>query len=580
MAYPSLEQYNQAFQAHSRLLTDPELQRGTVGTSGLGLPLAISGGFALTYTITAGANKYAVRCFHRESKALERRYGAISRRIDALRSPYFLDFKFQPQGIHVNGGTFPIVKMAWAKGVTLGEFIESNLGNSKALANLESALLSLGSFLEKESISHGDLQTGNLMVSGQGSAIQLIDYDGMYVDEIRDLGNSELGHVNFQHPERKKKNPFNPGLDRFSLISLSIALKAIREVPGLWNKTNSNLDAIIFSAKDFVDPASSATFALLSSNQALSASAANFAAICKSQIEKVPSLADFISARNLPKLDIILSGITTAGQQQGYLGVYAVLSATDYNACLNKVGDKVEVIGCITEIREAKAINNKPYIFINFGSWRGDVFKVAIWSEGLTALGMKPDASWKGKWVSVIGLMEPPYKNKKYNTSHLSISITAKGQMTVINESEAKWRLTAPRITTIAAPSSNREALEKIHGTAAPSSVGRNSQQGSAAKTTQPISTSATSSNQDVLGKIRAAQMVGQTTRASTPPPVQSAPPKAPPAQQAPKVSPPPLRPATPPYQAPRQQPIHQSAYQNKPKEKGVIGKLFSWLFG
>jgi len=51
MPYPSLEQYNQAFQLHSKLVIDPELKSGTVATTGLGLPLAISGGFALTYTI-------------------------------------------------------------------------------------------------------------------------------------------------------------------------------------------------------------------------------------------------------------------------------------------------------------------------------------------------------------------------------------------------------------------------------------------------------------------------------------------------------------------------------------------------
>ena len=119
MPYPSLEQYNQAFQLHSKLLIDPELKSGSVATTGLGLPLAISGGFALTYTIKSGVKKYAVRCFHRESKALERRYEAISRKISSLRSPYFLDFQFQPQGIKVEGISYPIVKMAWAKGETL-----------------------------------------------------------------------------------------------------------------------------------------------------------------------------------------------------------------------------------------------------------------------------------------------------------------------------------------------------------------------------------------------------------------------------------------------------------------------------
>src|ERR1035437_6955164 len=93
MGYPSFEQYNNALQAHQKLLSDPELQRGTVSKTGLGIPLAISGGFALTYTIKTGSNKYAVRCFHRESKALERRYQAIARRLAQLRSPYFLDFE-------------------------------------------------------------------------------------------------------------------------------------------------------------------------------------------------------------------------------------------------------------------------------------------------------------------------------------------------------------------------------------------------------------------------------------------------------------------------------------------------------
>ena len=55
-------------------------------------------------------------------------------------------------------------------------------------------------FLEKEQIAHGDLQTGNLMVSAGGSVVQLIDYDGMYVDDIKDIrpeSPSPAGPTNF-----------------------------------------------------------------------------------------------------------------------------------------------------------------------------------------------------------------------------------------------------------------------------------------------------------------------------------------------------------------------------------------------
>lgn len=59
MAYPSLEQYNEALQSPQLVLLDPELKRGALRTTGLGLPLALCGGFALTYEVTVGSKKYA-----------------------------------------------------------------------------------------------------------------------------------------------------------------------------------------------------------------------------------------------------------------------------------------------------------------------------------------------------------------------------------------------------------------------------------------------------------------------------------------------------------------------------------------
>lgn len=97
MSYPTLEQYNEAFQHPQLALTDPELKQGIIATTGLGLPLALCGGFALTYTIKSGAKKHAVRCFHKQSNALEKRYISISSRLKSLRSPYFVDFEFQPR---------------------------------------------------------------------------------------------------------------------------------------------------------------------------------------------------------------------------------------------------------------------------------------------------------------------------------------------------------------------------------------------------------------------------------------------------------------------------------------------------
>ncbi|MET3702152.1 serine/threonine protein kinase [Citrobacter sp. UYEF32] len=508
MPYPSLEQYNLAFQAHSRVLGDPELRSGTVATTGLGLPLAISGGFALTYTIKSGVKKYAVRCFHRESKALERRYEAISRKISSLHSPYFLDFQFQPQGINVGGVSYPIVKMAWAKGETLGEFLEVNRRSAQAIVKLSASIEKLAAYLEKEKIAHGDFQTGNLMVSDGGATVQLIDYDGMFVDDIKTLGSSELGHVNFQHPLRKATNPFNHTLDRFSLISFWLALKALQIDPSIWDKSNSELDAIIFRANDFVDPGSSSILEMLSGIQQLSTFIKNFAAVCASPMEKTPSLGDFIAGRNIP---VSLTTISMNGDRSvnrlkpGYIGAYAVLSAMEYSACLQRVGHKVEVIGKIFEVSLKTTKYGKPYIVINFGDWHDNIFKISIWNEGLRVLPVKPDSSWVGKWISVIGLMEPPYPTGKNKYLHLSITVTTIGQMTILSEADARWRLAGPNNNqkTQTSTKSNQEIRERIKGkstTAAP----------------QPMSAKTTSANQAILDKIRASAQPPTPARVQT----------------------------------------------------------------
>ena len=538
MGYPTFEQYNDAFQAHQRLLVDPELQRGVVAKTGMGTPLALSGGFALTYTITAGSKKYAVRCFHRRSKALERRYQAITRRLAQLRSPYFLDFEFQPKGIRVGGNAYPIVKMAWAQGVTLGEFLENNHDKKGALANLPASLLALSKFLETERVAHGDIQTGNMMVSGMSGAVQLIDYDGMFVEEIRDVGSAELGQPNFQHPERRSKNPFESTVDRFSLISLTLALKALHEDPSLWKKSKSDNDAIVFRAPDFVDPAGSTVFSQLFGKPALATHAQSFASICRAPFERTPSLDDFLAGRNIPASIIQITAKPQEGRPKpGYMGAYGVLLATNYEACLRRVGDRVEVIGRIVEVKEDTARNGKPYVFINFGDWRGQIFKIAIWSEALSAISKKPDVSWVGKWVSVVGLIEPPYKSRRYKYSHLSINVTANGQMTVISETEANWRLEFDFFEDANARNRQQRCSGQYQGRPTSGAIGQ------APSAPSP-------SNKDVLDKIRGTQ--GARSAASS-------------YQQ----------PLTPPsYQRPPTPPTYQ-----RPPEKGLVARFFHWLF-
>lgn len=517
MSYPTLEQYNEAFQHPQLALTDVELKGGSVSTTGLGLPLALCGGFALTYTIKAGSKKFAVRCFHKKSNALEQRYSAISRKIGTLRSPYFLDFQFQPQGVKVAGKAYPIVKMAWASGATLGEFMDRSYRNSRDLQQLATSLRGLSKYLGSQNVAHGDIQPGNVMVANAGGGIQLIDYDGMYVEDLRSLGSAELGHRNFQHPKRSATT-WDPTIDRFSFIAIDLALRALQTHPDLWARTHSDGDSILFKANDFADPTTSTVFAELFSRPAIAEDAKNFAAICRAPYEKIPSLEDFLAKKNIPQSQIVVGAPKPSGPAR-YLSAFPVLNATDYAACLAAVGEKVELIGQIVEVKEDQTRRGKPYVFINFGPWKGNIAKVSIWSEGLEVLGQRPDASWVGKWISVTGLMEPPYVSKKYKYSHLSVSVTQGNQIHQISAQEAKFRLAGSSTRSVPSSASpdNKKILNNIRGVTTPTPV----QAPRPRQTTTPVS-----SNAEILRNMKGSQQVPvkQTTSGTryTPSPASS----------------------------------------------------------
>jgi hypothetical protein len=443
VAYPSLEQYQEALQNPKLALTDPLLSRGTVETTGLGMPLAMCGGFALTYSIVAAGNKYAVRCFHRQSNALETRYASISTKLRSVSAPYFVAFDFQPKGVRVNGALYPVVKMEWSAGDTLGEFLEANYRNAKNLDVLIKALAVLAGSLEQMGIAHGDIQPGNVMVNASGSTLKLIDYDGMYVPEIRSLGSSELGHRNFQHPLRSPRE-FDSTLDRFSMIALNVALRALIADQSLWQTTHCEADQIVFSANDYADPGNSVVFGRLFSIPAVNRDAKALAAICDVPFSKIPSLEDFLAGRNCPTFVAKARPASTreTPAPASYISQYPVLNAVEYLQFERHIGQVVELVGQIFEVStNVTKRSRRPYVFVNFSHWKGKAVKLNIWSDVLGKMTNKPTKSWAGRWVSVKGLVDPKYSNARHGYTHISITISTASQINVITEAEARYRL-------------------------------------------------------------------------------------------------------------------------------------------
>lgn len=510
MSYPTLEQYQEALQHPQTVFFDPQLKAGKIRTSGLGLPVVVSGGFALTYAVEVGAGKNAVRCFHREAKGLEARYAAISKKLKTLASPYFVDFEFQTQGVRLNGGTYPLVKMAWASGETLGEFVETNHSDKAKLTNLLRSLDELSAYLAQQGIAHGDLQEGNLMVADAGRRIQLIDYDGMFVPEIASLGSSEMGHRDYQHP-RRDASQFDNTLDHFSFMALNLALRGLCERPSLWSASSSGAGVIVFRANDYADPGTSAVFTILEAIPSLARDVRNFATICRATYGKIPTFSEFTEAKNIPQEILIPRPEREAPSLPvGYISQYPVLDAVNFTAFEQCIGQMVELVGRIVEVKHDIGRfgrgKGKPYVFINFAPWNGPCVKINLWSDALAKGGSVPTASWVGTWVTIKGLVEPVYRSPKYKYQHISISAVSPSQVVRLTDSEAKYRLTAPRSRQKVAVS-NTELLDQM----------KTGSTRRARPSNAPVTAPKLTANQQVLANIHKQAAVNTSVRSTSP---------------------------------------------------------------
>lgn len=480
MSYPQAIDYQDAVQ-DPRTFTDPELKRGAVATTPLGLPLALSGGFALTYTVQISTKKLAVRCFHKEVPDAQDRYAKISAKLRSLASNYFVNFDFQPNGIRIKSATYPIVKMDWAEGQTLGVYLDRTSSNATALNKLRQNFSTLAAYLESQGIGHGDIQNENVIVDS--GAVKLIDYDGMFVAGLPEGRGTEIGHKHFQHPLRDTKL-FGPKMDRFSFIVIDVSLEAMQANASLHARFREGGNAIIFNANDFASPSTSEVFGLLKAMPSLRSSAEKLAAICQAPASSIPTLDDFRAGRNIPAVIPPTTKAQTAAPAipVHYIGAFPVFDGEDFNAVLRQVGNKVELVGQIVSVMEGIGKRGRgkglPYVFINFGPWNKESVKVTIWSEGLGNIRNRPNKSWAGKWISVTGLIEPPYNGQHYGRPYKNVGITVVSgdQIIQITEKDAKFRLAKsvplrrPTPPTAARPK-NADILDDIRGGTRPGST-------------------------------------------------------------------------------------------------------------
>ena len=225
-------------------------------------PQFLAGNFAGVFKVRdESGGMVAVKCFTRDMPDLERRYRALSKFIKTAKPSYMVDLEYLPAELFVTSsiattGDYPVVTMPWLEGSTIGAATETlcRRDNRKALAALTRAWAKLCFDLLQRGIAHGDLKHDNVIITPD-SKLKLIDYDSMYLPELKGLPATLLGGINYQHPLRNGSH-FDETVDHFSILVMLLSLRALTFEPGLL-ETYDNGENLIFSRDDFQAPGTS-----------------------------------------------------------------------------------------------------------------------------------------------------------------------------------------------------------------------------------------------------------------------------------------------------------------------------------
>ena len=289
MAWPSIRDFSNAVLNAS--FDDRQLATGQVVLKPKQrTPAVWPGSFASVYKITADDGQhFAVRCFTREVRDHQSRYNRLSQYLQTADPPGFVEFDYQTKGIRVGADWYPIVKMDWVNGRRLDEYIDDNASNRGAMQRIAAQWRETATDLQTRDIAHNDLQHGNVMVLPDG-AIKLVDYDGSFLPQFRGNASPELGHSNYQHPERTSRD-YDAHIDNFPALVIHLSLLAVAADPALWARYN-NGENLIFTKSDFAQPKSSRLFQTLKSNG--DATISNLAALlesyCARPVAETPTL--------------------------------------------------------------------------------------------------------------------------------------------------------------------------------------------------------------------------------------------------------------------------------------------------
>jgi serine/threonine protein kinase len=251
---PTIPSIRTAVENKNALVLDEHAKNGTFKKDARGRLIAYAGGFSVVFPYeTINGEKWAFRCWHADISNSKKRYEIISDAIKKAQLSFLCDFEYVEKGINVEGSIFPTTRMRWIEGITIKDYICQYRESKIVLEELAENFLQMTKKMHSQSLAHGDLQHGNILVSAD-HLLHLVDYDSFYCPRLKGEPDTVTGLPDYQHPARQRNKAVSEKLDYFSELIIYLSIRAIAEAPSLIDKYKvEDADHLLFAKEDFED---------------------------------------------------------------------------------------------------------------------------------------------------------------------------------------------------------------------------------------------------------------------------------------------------------------------------------------
>jgi len=296
--WPSATDYVAAVQSTAGAFHHPDLRALKLRPGLMGLPAAATGQNAIVFDADGPDGRTALRCF----TSVPYRGDVIYRHLQTMDLPEVLvPVRWRPDALEVDGARWPVVTMPWIVGDPLQRWVGDNVHRPARIAALADAWVEACRVMYASGVAHGDLQHGNVLVTA-AAELRFIDFDGVLLFDPatgRELTDAprEVGHPNYQHPQRIEDGFSSRFVDTFSALLIHTTLRALVADPGLWMHHRG--ENLVLAQPDLFEPETSEPFRRMrASDDPLVAHGADLLARwCRTGVRANLTLADAIGPR-------------------------------------------------------------------------------------------------------------------------------------------------------------------------------------------------------------------------------------------------------------------------------------------